>query len=122
MPKNGITGILTKIGVTVAALAGLLLLTMAPASAAGADQAFSGVQSAPVSSTEASWDCVITADYGWRWEGSCQGYSGELRTITYCANGTSTVGAWIQARPAPWFVYGNCSGSSWTGIDFQTRG
>ncbi|MFJ9604994.1 hypothetical protein ACIRS1_01395 [Kitasatospora sp. NPDC101176] len=72
--------------------------------------------------TAASYRCVITADYGWRWEGRCNVYSGQLRTVTYCADGSHTTGLWIGARPQAWDVWGNCPGSSWTRILFQTRG
>ncbi|MGW2250480.1 hypothetical protein ACWCXH_09795 [Kitasatospora sp. NPDC001660] len=110
-------------GVAAAAALGILGTTALPAAAApAADQTITAGPNAPTSAITASYHCVITADYGWRWVGKCNIYSGELRTITYCANGTYTVGLWIGARPAAWDVWGNCPGSSWTRIVFQTRG
>ncbi|WP_327682701.1 hypothetical protein [Kitasatospora sp. NBC_00458] len=126
---------IAKLGMAALAALGVLGTTALPAAARpaapapaperprAADQtitAGSGVAS-PTAIT-ASYRCVITADYGWRWEGNCRIYSGELRTITYCANGTSSTGLWIGARPEPWAVWGNCPGSSWTRIAFQSRG
>ncbi|MEE1824618.1 hypothetical protein [Streptomyces sp. BE20] len=126
---------IARLGMVAAAALGVLGTTTLPATAGptahapaaeqarAADQtitAGSGVAS-PAAIT-ASYHCVITADYGWRWEGNCRIYSGELRTITYCANGTSSTGLWIGARTEPWAVWGNCPGSSWTRIAFQSRG
>ncbi|MEU4801699.1 hypothetical protein [Actinosynnema sp. NPDC023587] len=110
-----------KFASVAAVLAGSAMLTAAPASASPNAEA-QARPAAQAAAPEASWDCTITAYLGWRWEGWCTGYSGELRTITYCANGTSSTGDWIQPRPAAWFVYGNCSGSTVTSVDFQTRG
>ncbi|MEV7780256.1 hypothetical protein [Kitasatospora sp. NPDC088351] len=114
----------TKLGVVAVAALGVLGTTALPATAEPVpDQSItagSGVTTADA--IAASYHCVITANYGWRWEGNCTIYSGELRTITYCANGTSTTGLWIGARPQPWAVWGNCPGSSWTRIAFQSRG
>nr|BFD94473.1 hypothetical protein KitaXyl93_58330 [Kitasatospora sp. Xyl93] len=66
-----------------------------------------------------AYRCVITANYGWRWEGRCNVYSGWLRTITYCADGSHSTGLWIGARPEAWAVWGNCPGSRWTRVVFQ---
>ncbi|TYC77464.1 hypothetical protein [Streptomyces sp. CB01881] len=114
-----------RLGMVAAAALGVLGTTTLPAGAAApaADQSISaGSAAAAPAAVTASYHCTITADYGWRWEGNCRIYSGQLRTITYCANGTSTTGLWIGARPEPWAVWGNCPGSSWTRIVFQSRG
>ncbi|MFF2044906.1 hypothetical protein ACFVVX_31280 [Kitasatospora sp. NPDC058170] len=113
-----------KFGMVAAAALGALGATTLPAAGApAADQTITaGSGIAWPTAVTASYNCVITADYGWRWEGNCRIYSGELRTITYCANGTSSTGLWIGARSQPWAVWGNCPGSSWTHIDFQSRG
>ncbi|MEV6975918.1 hypothetical protein [Kitasatospora sp. NPDC093806] len=125
-----ITRNIAKLGMVAAATLGVLGTTTLPAAAvtlptgaAAGTTVITAKQAAttPVAIT-ASYRCVITADYGWRWEGNCRIYSGELRTITYCANGTSSTGLWIGARPEPWAVWGNCPGSSWTRIVFQSRG
>ncbi|MFD0273034.1 hypothetical protein ACFVHB_03860 [Kitasatospora sp. NPDC127111] len=116
---------IAELGMVATAALGVLGTTTLPAAAAApaADQSISaGSGIAQPEAVAASYHCTITADYGWRWEGSCRIYSGELRTITYCANGTSSTGLWIGARPQPWAVWGNCPGSSWTRILFQTRG
>ncbi|MEU1420283.1 hypothetical protein [Kitasatospora sp. NPDC005751] len=115
---------IAKFGMVAAAALGAVGATTLPASAAPAagDQSISAGPGASAEAVTASYRCTITADYGWRWEGNCRIYSGELRTITYCANGTSTTGLWIGARTQPWAVWGNCPGSSWTRIAFQTRG
>ncbi|MFF1907078.1 hypothetical protein [Kitasatospora sp. NPDC058218] len=115
---------IAKFGMVAAAALGALGTTTLPAVAAPtvADQSISAGSGASAQAVTASYRCVITADYGWRWEGNCRIYSGELRTITYCANGTSTTGLWIGARTEPWAVWGNCPNSSWTRIVFQTRG
>ncbi|MGW6915273.1 hypothetical protein ACWGB8_15865 [Kitasatospora sp. NPDC054939] len=94
--------------------------TTLPAPAPAAGEIVAGA--ADAQAVAASYRCVITANHGWRWEGNCRIYSGELRTITYCANGTSSTGLWIGARPEPWAVWGNCPGSTWTRVVFQTRG
>ena len=94
-------------GMAAAAALGMLGTATLPAAAA------------PAHVAAAPYHCVITANYGWRWEGYCNVYSGQLRTITYCANGNYTVGLWIGARPAAWAVWGNCPGSAWTKIVFQ---
>ncbi|MFD0398169.1 hypothetical protein ACFVHI_08810 [Kitasatospora sp. NPDC127121] len=115
-------------GMAAAAALGVLGTTAlpaaaAPTAAAAADQTITaGAIGASPEVAAASYHCVITADYGWRWVGYCNVYSGELRTITYCANGTSTTGLWIGARSQAWDVWGNCPGSSWTKIVFQSRG
>ncbi|MEV7024127.1 hypothetical protein [Kitasatospora sp. NPDC093558] len=107
---------------TVAAL-GILGTTALPAAAEpAADRTITAGPNAATDAITASYHCVITADYGWRWEGKCNIYSGELRTITYCANGTSSTGLWIGARPEAWDVWGNCPNSTWTRVLFQTRG
>ncbi|MFI6843888.1 hypothetical protein OG535_31230 [Kitasatospora sp. NBC_00085] len=116
---------IARLGMVAAAALGVLGTTTLPSAAAtpAADQSISaGSGVASPEAITASYHCTITADYGWRWEGNCRIYSGELRTITYCANGTSTTGLWIGARSQPWAVWGNCPGSSWTRIVFQTRG
>ncbi|MQS15069.1 hypothetical protein F7Q99_23090 [Streptomyces kaniharaensis] len=110
-------------GVAAAATLGVLGTTTLPAAADPiADHTVIAGQSVGKHSITASYHCVITADYGWRWEGECNVYSGQLRTITYCADGSHTTGLWIGARPQAWDVWGNCPGSSWTRIVFQTRG
>ncbi|MEU6232757.1 hypothetical protein [Kitasatospora sp. NPDC047058] len=133
---------IVRLGTAAAAALGVLGTTALPAAAAApADQRASAHRStsagqsisvgqsisagpgiAPAAAVTASYHCTITANYGWRWEGSCRIYSGELRTITYCANGTSSTGLWIGARPEPWAVWGNCPGSRWTRVVFQSRG
>ncbi|MFJ4593016.1 MULTISPECIES: hypothetical protein [unclassified Kitasatospora] len=112
-------------GAAAAATLGVLGTTTLPAAAAPtvADQTITAnAIGASPEVASASYHCVITANYGWRWEGYCNVYSGELRTITYCANGTSTTGLWIGARSQAWDVWGNCPGSTWTRIVFQSRG
>ncbi|MFJ1931266.1 hypothetical protein ACIOGZ_01130 [Kitasatospora sp. NPDC088160] len=112
-------------GAAAAATLGVLGTTTLPAAAAPtvADQTITAnAIGASPEVAAASYHCVITANYGWRWEGYCNVYSGELRTITYCANGTSTTGLWIGARSQAWDVWGNCPGSTWTKIVFQSRG
>ncbi|MFJ2862284.1 hypothetical protein [Kitasatospora sp. NPDC087314] len=109
-------------GVAAAATLGVLGTTTLPAAAAPATDQTITAGATGASASAASYHCVITADYGWRWVGYCNVYSGELRTITYCANGSHTTGLWIGARPQAWDVWGNCPGSSWTKIVFQTRG
>ncbi|MEV7923778.1 hypothetical protein [Kitasatospora sp. NPDC088264] len=112
-------------GAAAAATLGVLGTTTLPAAAAPtvADQTITAnAIGASPEVAAASYHCVITANYGWRWEGYCNVYSGELRTITYCANGTSTTGLWIGARSQAWDVWGNCPGSTWTRIVFQSRG
>ncbi|MBV6697210.1 hypothetical protein KV557_08755 [Kitasatospora aureofaciens] len=111
-------------GVTAAAALGVLGTTTLPAAAEPAtDQTvIAGASAALPSVATASYHCVITANYGWRWEGYCNVYSGEMRTITYCADGSHTTGLWIGARPEAWDVWGNCPGSTWTRIVFQSRG
>ncbi|GHF33940.1 hypothetical protein GCM10018790_09540 [Kitasatospora xanthocidica] len=108
---------------TAAAL-GVLGTTTLPAAAAPApDQSVTPAAVAASNTVAASpYRCAITANYGWRWEGYCYVYSGQLRTITYCADGTHSTGLWIGARPQAWDVWGNCPGSSWTKIVFQWRG
>ncbi|MFJ9691004.1 hypothetical protein [Kitasatospora sp. NPDC101183] len=127
--RGCITRKLATLGMAATAALGVLGTTTLPATAAPAverttaDQTVTpGTIGASPEVAAASYHCVITADYGWRWEGYCNVYSGELRTITYCADGTNTVGLWIGARPEAWDVWGNCPGSSWTRIVFQTRG
>ena len=108
-------------GMAAAAALGLLGTATLPAAAAPADDQTITPSAAAASPhvAAAPYHCVITANYGWRWEGYCNVYSGQLRTITYCANGNYTVGLWIGARPAAWAVWGNCPGSAWTKIVFQ---
>ncbi|MEU8510114.1 hypothetical protein AB0C76_00815 [Kitasatospora sp. NPDC048722] len=115
---------ITTFGAAAAAALGILGTTTLPATAdAAADQTITaGPNAAAADAVTASYHCVITANYGWRWEGKCNIYSGELRTITYCANGTSSTGLWIGARPAAWDVWGNCPNSTWTRVLFQSRG
>ncbi|MFE2721186.1 hypothetical protein [Kitasatospora sp. NPDC059327] len=115
---------IVKVGMVAAAALGAVGATALPTVAAPAatEQSITAGSALSAQAVTASYRCVITADYGWRWEGNCRIYSGELRTITYCSNGTSTTGLWIGARPEPWAVWGNCPGSSWTRIVFQTRG
>ncbi|MFJ9952314.1 hypothetical protein [Kitasatospora sp. NPDC091207] len=115
---------IAKFGMVAAAALGAVGATALPtvAAPAAAEQSITAGSALSAQAVTASYRCVITADYGWRWEGNCRIYSGELRTITYCANGTSTTGLWIGARSEPWAVWGNCPGSSWTRIVFQTRG
>lgn len=88
---------ITMFGAAATAALGILGTTPLPAAAEpAADQT---ITAGPTSAdaVTASYHCVITANYGWRWEGKCTIYSGELRTITYCANGTSSTGLWIGA-------------------------
>ncbi|MFD5461298.1 hypothetical protein ACFWIQ_00530 [Kitasatospora sp. NPDC127059] len=108
-------------GMAGAAALGMLGTATLPAAAApAADQTItSGAAASSPEVTATGYHCVITANYGWRWEGYCNVYSGQLRTITYCANGTSSVGLWIGARPQAWDVWGNCPGSTWTKVVFQ---
>ncbi|MET8542016.1 hypothetical protein ABZW03_15365 [Kitasatospora sp. NPDC004799] len=108
-------------GLAAAATLGALATTTAPAAAATVRN-----QTVTPATTEAwntvtgdAYRCVITADYGWRWEGYCNVYSGRLRTITYCADGSHSTGLWIGARPEAWAVWGNCPGSRWTRVVFQ---
>ncbi|MFC5663399.1 hypothetical protein ACFP3U_10460 [Kitasatospora misakiensis] len=119
-----------KLGTVAVAALGVLGATALPATADTTDTTATSTEptvttvrpgTAPVAIT-ADYKCTITADYGWRWEGNCRIASGELRTITYCANGTSSTGLWIGARPEPWAVWGNCPNSSWTRIRFESRG
>ncbi|WP_316524800.1 hypothetical protein [Kitasatospora brasiliensis] len=108
-------------GLAAAAAFGVLGTTTLPAAAATAPHQTITPGAAAVSNTVASeaYHCVITANYGWRWEGYCYVYSGQLRTITYCADGSHTTGLWIGARSQAWSVWGNCPGSRWTKIVFQ---
>ncbi|WP_030234219.1 hypothetical protein [Streptomyces sp. NRRL S-350] len=104
----------------VAALGALGATTLPAAAAPAPDQTVTpGAVAASNTVAASPYHCVITANYGWRWEGYCNVYSGQLRTITYCANGSHTTGLWIGARPQAWDVWGNCPGSSWTKIVFQ---
>ncbi|MER7752151.1 hypothetical protein [Kitasatospora sp. NPDC097643] len=123
--RGRITRKIATFGMTAAAALGVLGTTTLPAAAAPAavDQSITAAAAAASPAVAAaSYHCVITHDYGWRWEGYCNVYSGELRTITYCADGSHTTGLWIGARPQAWDVWGNCPGSSWTRIVFQSRG
>ncbi|MEE1787521.1 hypothetical protein PUR71_32140 [Streptomyces sp. SP17BM10] len=114
---------ITTFGAAATAALGILGTTTLPAAAEpAADQTITATPNAATDAATASYHCVITANYGWRWEGKCNVYSGELRTITYCANGTSSTGLWIGARPAAWDVWGNCPNSTWTRVLFQSRG
>ncbi|MFE4394095.1 MULTISPECIES: hypothetical protein [Streptomycetaceae] len=108
-------------GLAATAALGVLGTTALPAAAATVrTQAITPETDTDWNTVEtATYRCVITADYGWRWEGTCNVYSGRLRTITYCADGSSSTGLWIGARPQAWAVWGNCPGSSWTRIVFQ---
>ncbi|MBV2156294.1 hypothetical protein [Kitasatospora sp. SUK 42] len=108
-------------GMAAAAALGLLGTATLPAAAASVHHQIVTPGAAAASPTidAAAYHCVITANYGWRWEGYCNVYSGRLRTITYCANGKYSVGLWIGARQQAWAVWGNCPGSTWTKIVFQ---
>ncbi|MER7845256.1 hypothetical protein ABTZ03_15065 [Kitasatospora sp. NPDC096077] len=108
-------------GMAVTAALGVLGTATLPAAAApAADPTITpDIVAASPHIDATGYHCVITANYGWRWEGYCNVYSGQLRTITYCANGTSSVGLWIGARPEAWDVWGNCPGSTWTKVVFQ---
>ncbi|MFD9701190.1 hypothetical protein [Lentzea sp. NPDC059081] len=59
-----------------------------------------------------------------RWEGGCSVASGQIRTITYCSDGSNRVGGWIGARQDPWFVYGDCGAYlvQNSGFIVETRG
>ncbi|WP_224282473.1 hypothetical protein [Streptomyces sp. LS1784] len=108
---------------TVAALSALGT-TAQPAAAAATiqDQTVTpGTAAASNTIAAEAYRCAITANYGWHWEGYCYVYSGQLRTITYCADGSHTTGLWIGARPQAWSVWGKCPGSTWTKIVFQWR-
>ncbi|MEU3568075.1 hypothetical protein AB0E96_06540 [Kitasatospora sp. NPDC036755] len=119
--RGCITRKIATFGLAATAALGVLGTTAPPAAAATVRTRTATPESTETWNTVASatYHCVITANYGWRWEGHCNVYSGRLRTITYCANGTSTTGLWIGARPEAWAVWGNCSGSTWTRIVFQ---
>ncbi|MBO1420004.1 hypothetical protein [Streptomyces sp. FH025] len=119
--RGCITRKIAGFGMAAAAALGLLGTATPPAAAASGHHRIvtPGAAAAWPSITATGYHCVITANYGWRWEGYCNVYSGQLRTITYCANGTYSVGLWIGARPQAWAVWGNCPGSTWTKVVFQ---
>ncbi|MFE4515518.1 hypothetical protein ACFRMQ_15155 [Kitasatospora sp. NPDC056783] len=108
-------------GLAATAALGAFGTTAQPAAAATTPHQSITPGAAAASNTVASeaYHCVITANYGWRWEGYCNVHSGRLRTITYCADGSHTTGLWIGARPNAWAVWGNCPGSTWTRVVFQ---
>ncbi|MFJ6772234.1 hypothetical protein ACIQOV_14925 [Kitasatospora sp. NPDC091257] len=108
-------------GLAATAALGALGATALPAAAAttGTRSVTPGAAEAWNTITSEAYHCVITGNYGWRWEGYCNVYSGRLRTITYCADGSHTTGLWIGARPEAWAVWGKCPGSTWTRIVFQ---
>jgi hypothetical protein len=103
-------GTMAKAGMIAAALMGSVLFTASPASAAPSTS--TAVASAPVPGAANCWQETASIDH---WAGKCQVYSGYIRTVTVCANGQYKYGAWIGARSDPWYVYGECIGSSvWT--------
>jgi hypothetical protein len=113
---------IAKAGMIAAALMGTLFFMASPASAAPSTSTTGAAQETSASvPVPAVWDCYDIAYQGDRWTGWCQVYSGEMRTITYCANGRVAYGAWIYARPEPWFVYGDCPGSRVTAVVEQGR-
>ncbi len=58
---------------------------------------------------EASCYCYNRVNHGHNWTGYCQVCSGYIRTITSCTDPAyNSVGAWIDPRSQPWFVYGDC--------------
>lgn len=120
--RGSIARKITTFGLAAAAALGVLGTTALPAAAATTTPHRTVTPAAdedPNTVASDAYRCAVTADYGWRWEGNCHVYSGSLRTITYCADGSHTTGLWIGARPEAWAVWGNCPGSSWARIVFQ---
>ncbi|RKT53590.1 hypothetical protein [Saccharothrix australiensis] len=109
-----------KLVLALAATAGAALVGAAPAVAGPAEASSSTPPTAA-----ASYNC-----YGFhkpnphRWAGGCSVASGQIRTITYCSDGSNRVGGWIGARPNPWLVYGECGEHlvQNTGFIVETRG
>ncbi|MFJ7905762.1 hypothetical protein [Kitasatospora sp. NPDC096204] len=108
-------------GLAATAALGALGTTTLPAAATPGRIRTATPDAIPAWNTVATdtYRCVITGNYGWRWEGRCNVYSGRLRTITYCADGSYSTGLWVGARPEAWAVWGNCPGSTWTRVVFQ---
>ncbi|MFI2606742.1 hypothetical protein [Kitasatospora sp. NPDC018619] len=121
--RGHITRKIAAFGLAATAALGVLGATTTPAAAATEQARTIAPEDTEIWTTVAgaAYHCVITANYGWRWEGSCNVYSGQLRTVTYCADGSHTTGLWIGARPQAWAVWGNCPGSTWTRVVFQWR-
>ncbi|GAA3700878.1 hypothetical protein GCM10022224_078420 [Nonomuraea antimicrobica] len=108
-----------KLALTLAAAAGMILMSTPSAFA-------ENNQSSEPPSVKASYDCYgfheVNGGHGW--EGGCSVGSGEIRTVTYCTDGSNRLGGWIYARPNPWFVHGDCGSGAFVRwpIHIETRG
>lgn len=112
---------LAKTGLVAAALVGSLLTFALPATAApDGIQTFHPNAVTDVRGTNCGHP-QLSADGTW-WEEYCDVYSGQLRTITYCADGTTRIGDWVG--PGHWRLYGYCyeSGSTVAGVAYQKIG
>lgn len=111
-----------KLALLLVAAAGAAFVGVAPASAENAPS----VEASAPPSASASYNCYgfHYVNDGHGWAGGCSVGSGEIRTITYCTDGSNRVGGWIYARPNPWLVSGDCGSGAFVtgGIAIETRG
>ena len=111
-----------KFALALTAAFSAVFVGVAPASA----EAVSSIEASAPPSASASYNCYgfhyVNGNHGW--EGGCSVASGQIRTITYCTDGSNRVGGWIYARPNPWFVSGDCGSAAFVtgGIGIETRG